>query len=207
MGKLFSYDNPVWRFMGRVADVFVLSMLWALCSLPVITMGASNSALYYVTLKMARGHEGYLIKSYMKAFRDNFRQATILWILMLAAGFFLVADMYWMYGQESRAAVFLFWLCATLAILYLFVAVMIFPLQARLETGFSKLLFLSFMVSVKNFSWALFMLVIAGCIAALGIFVFWPILLVGVGTIAYIHAFILEWVVFPKYGWSEAKEE
>lgn len=207
MGKLFSYDNPVWRFMGRVADVFVLTVLWALCSLPVITVGASTSALYYVTLKMARGHEGYLIKSYMKAFRDNFRQVTILWMLMLAAGLFLGGDMYWMYGLESQMAAFLFWLCFTLAILYLFVTVMIFPLQARLEAGMSKLLFLSFMVSVKNFSWVFFMLVIAGCIAALGIFVFWPILLVGAGTTAYIHALILEWIVFPKYGWSEAKEE
>lgn len=207
MGKLFSYDNPIWRVMGRVADVFVLTVLWALCSVPVITMGASASALYYVTLKMARGHEGYLIKSYMKAFRDNFKQATILWMLMLAVGLFLGADMYWLYGQESQMAVFLFWLCFTLAILFLFVTVMILPLQSRLEAGMSKLLFLSFMVSVKNFSWVLFMLVIAGCIVALGIFVFWPILFVGAGTIAYIHALILEWVVFPKYGWSEAKEE
>lgn len=207
MGKLFSYDNPIWRFMGRVADVFVLTVLWALCSLPVLTMGASTSALYYVTLKMARGHEGYLIKSYMKAFRDNFKQATILWMLILAVGLFLGVDMYWLHGQESQLAAFLFWLCFTLVILYLFVTVMILPLQSRLEAGMSKLLFLSFMVSVKNFSWVLFMLVIAGCIVAMGIFVFWPILFVGAGTIAYIHALILEWVVFPKYGWSEAKEE
>ena len=63
------------------------------------------------------------------------------------------------------------------------------------------------MIGMKNFSWVLLMLVTAVCIAALGVLVFWPILFVAVGAIAYIHAFILEWVIFPQYGFSEKKEE
>lgn len=207
MAKLFSYDNPVWRLMGRVADVFLLSVLWAVCSLPVITIGASTSALYYVALKMARSHEGYLVRSYLKAFRENLGQATVLWMMLLAVGLFLGADMYWVYGLESAAADVMFWVLFVLTVVYLFVAVMVFPLEARVQAGTGKIFFLAFMIGMKNFSWVLLMLVTAVCIAALGVFVFWPILFVAVGTIAYIHAFILEWVIFPKYGFSEKKEE
>ncbi|RKI81066.1 DUF624 domain-containing protein [bacterium 0.1xD8-71] len=207
MAKLFSYDNPVWRLMGRVADVFLLSVLWAVCSLPVITIGASTSALYYVALKMARSHEGYLVRSYLKAFRENLGQATVLWMMLLAVGLFLGADMYWVYGMETGAAGMLFWVLFVLTVVYLFVAVMVFPLEARVQAGTGKIFFLAFMIGMKNFSWVLLMLVTAVCIAALGVLVFWPILFVAVGAIAYIHAFILEWVIFPKYGFSEKKEE
>lgn len=202
MAKLFSYDNPIWRFMGRVADVFLLTMLWAVCSLPVITIGASTSALYYVSLKMAKNREGYLWKSFFKAFKDNFTQSTVIWVIMLAVGVFLGMDLYFFYGQESQAAVFVFWLFFVFVILYLFVAVLVFPLEARLDTNVKNLFFMTFMVSIKNFSWVMLMLVTVICIVALGVFVFWPVLLVGAGTIAYIHSVILVWIVFPKYGWN-----
>lgn len=207
MSKLFSYENLIWRLMGRVADVFLLSVLWAVCSLPVITIGASTSALYYVTLKMTRSHEGYLVRSYLKAFRENMGQATIQWMIVLAAGLFLGADMYWVYGLESGTAGMTFWVLFMLTVVYLFVTVMIFPLEARVQAGIGKMFFLAFMISFKNFSWVLLMLVTMVCIAALGVFVFWPILLVAAGTIAYMHALILEYVIFPKYGFSEKKEE
>ena len=58
MAKLFDYNNIVWRFMGRVADLFFLTLLWAIGSLPLVTMGASTTALYYVALKMVKNQEG-----------------------------------------------------------------------------------------------------------------------------------------------------
>lgn len=207
MSKLFSYDNPIWRWMGRVADMFLLSVVWTVCSLPVVTIGASTSALYYVTLKMARNHDGYLVRSYLKAFRENLGQATILWLYVLAAGLFLGSGMYWIYGMESGTAGVMFWMFFVLSVLYLFVAVMIFPLQARIQAGAGKVCFLAFMISIKNFSWVLLMLVTIICIMALAIFVFWPILFVAVGTIAYVHAFILEWIIYPKYEFHENKED
>lgn len=205
MAKLFHYDNPVWRFMGRVADVFLLTILWAVCSLPIITIGASTSALYYVTLKMARNRDGYLCRSFLKAFKDNFLQATGVWLILLAGGMLLAADLYFFYHMESQIAVFAFWLFFMLAILYLFVAALVFPLQARLDTGVGKLFLMAFMTGLKNFSWVLLMLVTLVCIVAIGVFVFWPVLLVSAGAVAYIHSFILEWVIFPKYKWDAAQ--
>ena len=66
MSKLFAYDNPIWTVMGKVADVIILSILWFLFSLPIVTIGASTSALYYVTLKLAEDKEGDLFQSFLK---------------------------------------------------------------------------------------------------------------------------------------------
>ena len=60
MGKMFDMDNPVWRFMGKVTDMFFLTCLWLLFSLPVVTIGASTCALCYCSMTLASNKEGYI---------------------------------------------------------------------------------------------------------------------------------------------------
>lgn len=190
--------------MGSLADFFLLTLLWLLCSLPVLTIGASTTALYYVALHMAEGKEGYLARHFLQAFRSHFRTSTLAWMAMLVVGLFFGVDLYWYSHLPFGAAKVAFWIFAMLTAVYAFVLCVLFPLAARLDAGAKKLLFLSFMVSLKHFSWVMLMLVITGCVLAIGIFVFWPVLLLSVGLIAYLHAQILHRAVFPQYGWSEA---
>ena len=69
--KLFDYDNPFFMFMSRIWDLMILNFLAVLLCLPVITAGASVTALYYITLKMAEDRESHIYRSFLKAFRDN----------------------------------------------------------------------------------------------------------------------------------------
>ncbi len=206
MAKLFDMHNPVWRFMGRLADIFLLTILWTVCSLPVITIGASTTALYYVTLKIAEGKEGYLIKGFFHAFKENFGHSTLVWLIMLALGIFFGWDFYYYCHLQGKAAILLFWIFFVLAVVYLFVLAMIFPLAARVDAGIKKLFFMAFMVSMKNFSWVMLMIVLAVCALAVAIFVFWPVFLFLAGGIACIHSFILIKAVFPQYGWTLTNE-
>ena len=64
MDKLFNMDNKFFSFMGRAADLFMLNVVFVICCLPVVTIGASLTALHYVTLKMARNEESYIIRSF-----------------------------------------------------------------------------------------------------------------------------------------------
>ena len=91
--EIFSLENPIWKFIGNLADFFLLSCLWYLCCLPVVTAGAATTALYYVTLKMARGQEGQLIPAFFHSFKQNLKQATALWVGYLAVGILLVLDL------------------------------------------------------------------------------------------------------------------
>lgn len=74
MGSLFNLDNPIWRFMGKLVDVFILTLLWAVCCIPIITIGPASTAVYYVTLKLVRDEESYTVRSFFKSFKENFKQ-------------------------------------------------------------------------------------------------------------------------------------
>lgn len=83
MGKIFDLDSPVMRFLSRMADLMILNLLMTVCCLPVITIGAASTAMHYVMLKMVRGEEGYIVKDFFKSFKMNFKQATVIWLIMI----------------------------------------------------------------------------------------------------------------------------
>lgn len=94
MKHLFSIDNKFFGVMTRIADLLILNFLFLICCLPLITIGASTSALYSVTLKMSRNEEPYIFKGFLKAFKENFKCSTIVWIIFLFIGLILSADFF-----------------------------------------------------------------------------------------------------------------
>ena len=93
MDRLFNMDNKFFTVMGRVADLIMLNVVFLICCLPIVTIGASLTALHYVTLKMARNEESYIIRSFFKSFKQNFKQATVINLIMLAVAAILYMDL------------------------------------------------------------------------------------------------------------------
>ncbi len=89
--NFFRGDNPIFRFTGRVLDVLVLSGMWLVCSLPVVTVGAASAALYYSCVKCLRFHEGRPYRSFWEAFRLNLRTGTGATVILLLIGLLLDA--------------------------------------------------------------------------------------------------------------------
>ena len=81
MGNLFSYDNPVMQFLTKVANCVYLNILWFIFSIPIFTIGASTTALYYVSLKMVKDQESGIFSAFFSSFKENFKQSTIMWEL------------------------------------------------------------------------------------------------------------------------------
>lgn len=90
---MFNFDSKFFRFLSKIADLFVLNILFLICSLPIITVGASTTAMYTVTKKMAENKEGYIIRTFFKSFKENFVKSTIMWIIMLVALAVVVVDL------------------------------------------------------------------------------------------------------------------
>ena len=86
-------DGPLWRALNFIADVMVLHVLWLVHSLPLVTIGASTTALYYAMMKRIRTNEGQVTANLRQSFKANFRQATILWLIAAAAGAILWLDL------------------------------------------------------------------------------------------------------------------
>ena len=192
----------VWRFMGKVTDMFFLTCLWLLFSLPVVTIGAATCALCYCSMTLASNKEGYIREDFVRAFKENFKSATIAWIGMLALGIFFGADLYFYYHLAGGVGMVFFWIFLVLSVIFVFVALYVFPLLAWTDADLKKTLALAFVMSFKNFGWTLLMLTSAALFITAALFVFWPLLFVSVGGIAYVHAKILAFV-FSQYKWRD----
>ena len=86
MNGLFSPDSRFMRYMNRLADLMLLNLMFLLTSIPIVTIGASLTALYSVCFRLGTVREGGTVRDYFRAFRENFGEATKLWLLALLLG-------------------------------------------------------------------------------------------------------------------------
>ena len=151
---LFNYDNPVWRFIGKLGDLILLNLPWTVCSIPVITIGASTTAVYYVTLKMVRDENDSTVRSFFHSFKDNFKQATAIWAIFLAVGLILAFDIwFFVTGQAPVPGIagnLMTAISGGMAILYLFTYIYVFPIQARFYNPVKYTIRNAFIMSIRH---------------------------------------------------------
>ena len=198
MRRLFDPDSPIGRFFTQLADLAVMSILWTVCSIPVITMGAASAALCRCAMNMARDRGGWGGRAFFRYFRENFRSATRLWLVLLPAFLVLGADLLIAFNMENSPV--LWRIPAMLGmVLWLLTALWAFPLTAQFENTLGRTLKNAFLLSV---SWlprslgmgALWLLPLILAAVAPGVLyrmaVLWPVLLWG-GT-AYVCALLMK---------------
>lgn len=205
MGKILNYDGPVWNTLGKLTDIIILSLLFIVTSLPVITGGAALVALYDNMIHLSEDKENAVIKGFYKSFAANFKKVTPVWLLSLLIGIFLAGDIYICISAGSQIISLLIGPIAVLAVVYLMFATYFFPLISRLDADIRKIAYLSFMFSIKEFPRTLFLMFITAIMICVGIFVTAPFLVVAPGVIAFSHAFIFR-DIFKKYGITEKGE-
>lgn len=76
---IFRPDNLFSEVMTKIFDILLLNILWLICCIPVITFGASTTALYYVMMKLVRDEENGIVRGFFKAFKENFRHWSSCW--------------------------------------------------------------------------------------------------------------------------------
>ena len=94
MNNIFSMDNAFFRFVGKVTDLIWLNILTLLCCLPLFTAGAAISAMYAVLIKRVLNEEGAVTMPFFKAFKDDFKNSTKVWIPSLVVLIILASNMY-----------------------------------------------------------------------------------------------------------------
>lgn len=170
--SILSYESPFARFVNRLVDILLLGLIFVLCCIPIITIGASLSALYYVTLKMARGHEGGLVKQFFKGFKDNFWKGTALWLIVAVVGFLLYLDFYLLYTQELAYESIEWILFIIVGVVILMIANYIFPLQAQFENPVFRTIKNAFILSLMNLPRSILIILIE--LSPLLVFFFYP---------------------------------
>ncbi len=194
MTDFFKYDNAFFRLMTKVVQIFCLNLLWILFSLPLVTVGAATTALHTVTLKMVRNEEGYILRSFWKAFRINFRQATSIWMAIVLVGIVLAGDIYYFSRWANWAGVILAGIfCICLVILGL-TCMMVFHLQARFQNNMKGTITLAVRMAFRHLSSSGALLILFCCMAY-GFYVSVPlmiiIILIGVSLLSYVSSYLL----------------
>ena len=130
---LFSIEGPIWRFFNFVYNIVVIHVLWVVYSLPIFTIGASTTALYYACMKMIRTNEGYVHRNFHHSFKQNFKQSTVIWLGMVVLLTLYVTDLrYGMYLGNTVGRIMII-SCSIFLIPIVLTTIYIFPVQAKFE--------------------------------------------------------------------------
>lgn len=149
--NFLSYDGTISRILNKIADFFILNMLIILCSIPLITIGTALTAAHYVSIKRYRGSDESITKLFFRSFKDNFKQSTIIWLIVVAL-YMLISLSYRILMTGSGTMTFLAsaMLLSELIVVTCMV-LWIFPLQSRFINKISTTIKFSFFMCIKNF--------------------------------------------------------
>ena len=147
-------DNRIIRILTTLCDFLILNILWLVCSVPVITAGASTTALYSVMFKIIKKEEGYIIKSFLKAFRQKFKKSTIIWLLLIGTGCIVGYDWYIAvtYIKLNRQIINI--LVAGIIIFLLWGWIFVFPLIACFENTIKNMIKNAFLIPISQLPYA-----------------------------------------------------
>ena len=135
MNGLFNPDSGLMRALSRLFDLLVLNRLATLLCVPVITAGASLTALHSVIIQMVEEREGYIIKTFFRKFKENFKPATISWLIMLAFSFIIFVDFRVVLVMGDRTAQVMQTVLMVLSAMVIAMFQYVFPLTARYENS------------------------------------------------------------------------
>lgn len=212
MGNIFKYDSPFMTKLAMVFNLALLNLLWLITSLPIVTMGAANTAVYAVLFRHLTDEGDDIIKPYFKAFASNFKQSTCVWLPMLAVIVILVIDAYYVLTHPD--VTWLLWIpFAVVLLVLLALTTYVFGLIARFENTLRDTMRNSFLLFMLNLIPSVSMVLVSAVPLLMYLFateLFFRIgllwLLYGMSLFAYVNAYTML-RVFKRHMPKEESEE
>lgn len=194
--KFFNYDSPIMQFLSRVTDIIILNILFIVCSLPVITVGASATALYSVTLKMVKNEESYIFSSFFRAFKNNFKHSTVSWLILLGTGIIVWVDYRILSVSDGSLSRIFSAVLIPVCVFLVLIALYIFPFIARFENTIRNSWKNAFLISIVQLPYTVLLLLILALAIAFTLFVNFQItgfvwFVMGFSGLAYLNSFLL----------------
>lgn len=192
--------------MSKVADLCILNIICVVCCIPVITAGASITAMYYVTLKMVRNEEAYILRSFFKSFKQNFKQATIINLIMLLIGVVLYVDLNVSKAMQGGAGQIFQIIFMAFVLIYFILFLYVYPVLARFYNTIKNTIKNALFMAIRHFPYTVVMVIIAVCPLLLLLVKSYQIqstlfvlfLLMGFALIAYCNSYFLA-KIFDNY--------
>lgn len=161
--NILSINSPLFRFFSRVGDLILLNLLCILCCLPIFTIGASFTAMYYVTLRVCRKDDVRIVHDFFHSFRQNFKQGIVVHILFSVITIILALDLYvlWQLMEFELFYKILFGALTVLCIWFSSICLYTYPLLAQFHHTIRGILKNAQFMSLKHISYTLAMLLVS----------------------------------------------
>ena len=212
--KLFNPDSRIMIFLSRVADLVILNILWLVCCIPVVTIGASTTAMYHVIRHWQKDSVSSVVRDFFQSFKEDFKQATPVYLILLIPTAAVVMNAMLIFNPENSAAVpsYLLVIWFISALILLFISSFVYPVMAFLADSIFKTLRNAMVLALANLPRTI-LISILNLLPVILLFVnlsfflqssiFW--LLIGGALVAYLNMSILK-PVFKKLVPSEFED-
>ena len=206
-GKL----NPVIDFINTLCNFFVLNLIFLITCVPVFTIGSALASLYYVMSKETKGEYGYLVRTYIREFKRNFKVGTIAFLPFLVSGIMIVFNLLFWPIRGTTLSSGITGLLVTFSIIWLVIFHYTFPLVGRFVNTPVHSIKNAWGLAVRNLKWTVVLLLIDVCTACFCLFISLDTVLMiflslGFVLIAYGQSFIFN-RIFSPYEKNEAQTE
>ena len=200
MGDFFNMDSPFMDFMMKVADIVLINMIYVLCCLPIFTIGAATTGMYYSMLKLTEDRGSSSVKSFFHSFKDNFIQATAIWLIIILLGALLGIEYFvvQIYAGGMQKAIEIVMVIPAVVLLMLMTYV--FAVLAKFDNTVGQTMKNAVLLAISNLPYTVIMLLLnvlpyAICIYSIRML---PIsVMIGFAGVAYINS-ILFLKIFRK---------
>ena len=189
--RFLDIDSPLMQALSKMADLMILNLLTLVCCLPIFTIGASLTAMNYIALKIVRNEECYIVRGFFKSFKENFKQSTLIWLLLLVLIITLASDFFIINSSGMEINAIIQGFITVVAILLVFTMLYVFPVQARFRNTIKGTLKNALLMSIVQFPKTVLMLVVYLIPVILFLFVYQVIpivLLFGLSVPAWVSA-------------------
>ncbi|MBQ6311850.1 MAG: YesL family protein [Lachnospiraceae bacterium] len=209
MRSVFDPESPILQFITKIVYSVWLNILWFVCSLPVVTIGPSTTALFYACQKMARDEEGYITRSFFHSFRENLKQGICIGLIMTGSGAFLCFDAFVLLRLYKTSA---FWAVLSAAFLvacaaWFIVLMWIFPLLAHFNNTTAAMFKNAIMIGMRFLLCTVLMAAIYIGMALLVIHVMTPLVIFGMGTCAFLNSLLMKRILIMCEKSDEDEED
>lgn len=197
MGGLFNLDNPIFTGIGKFVDIVLVSIIWLIVCIPIITIGPATAALYYVIVKVIRRDRGYIFREFFSSFKSNFKVGALATIILLILSFILYFDYQWANAVEGKSTYVFLAVFNLVAFLSICVGIYMFPVLSRFKVTLKQLIKTSLFMSLKHLPSTILIVLIVAIFAYIG-YIIIPAMFLAPGLCCLLVSFLFE-RIFKKY--------
>lgn len=159
---LLRFDSPLMRLLAKVADLMIVNLLVLICSLPIFTIGACLTAMQNIFYRILHNEDVYVFREFFASFKRNFKQATIIWLLILPIILFLIYDYFMLEETATATAAFLMIVSAIMLVFVFIVMMYIFPILSRYDNTVKQMFKNSIVIAITHPIRSILMVLIFG---------------------------------------------